>query len=209
MLLLFKAAPAGVAAGTLGITFGLSGIAGTTGTADIHFGLSPITSIELNVFGTADIHFGLSGIPLGFLTRAGTVDTQLNLAGFGGFGDTRTVGIVLGLSGTIGTTLQGNGVLGINLGLSANGIPSGAGVLRTILGLTGTPTISGGTITPTGSVGISMDLVAIPVMVANALADLTLDLQGVGVLAIPFENQARTMRLSFSADEIRTFFRKG
>lgn len=209
MLLIFKQAASGVAAGTLGIAFGLSGVAGTTGKADIHLGLPDITSIEINVFGIADVHFGLVGIPIGFLTRTGTLDTRLDLMGFGGFGDTRALDIVFGLSGTVGSTLQGNGTLGINLGLSASLIPSGIGTLTTVLGLSGSPTISGGTITPTGSAGISLRLTAIPVMAMNGLADISLDLDGLGTALTPIDSQATQMRLTFSADQIRTFFRKG
>lgn len=209
MLLLFKAAPAGVAAATLGIGFGLSGIAGTQASLGVVVGLTPPESIELNVFVTPDIHFGLSAISLGFLTRTASLSTVLDLAPQGGFGSSPTLGILMGLSGTMGSFLQGTATPAITMGLTANLATQATATLRTNLSIAGSPTISGGTISTAATHTIQMSLNGAPIFVDQTSLDIDLDASATGVIVIPFENQARTMRLSFSADEIRTFFRKG
>jgi len=207
MLLLLKSVVSGAAAASLGITLGLSGVAGTSATLDLHAGLTPPESVELNIFVTPDVHFGLSGISAGFVSNSATLNTLANLSGVGGFTATPTLALLMGLSGTVGGTLQGNASAGITCGLSGllQVLPS---AVQTILcGLTGIPTLSGGTLTPTASIPLTLSLAGQPVSVAGAICDLTLDLTGTAQFAIP--TLATQMRLSFSADEIRTFFRRG
>jgi len=207
MLLLLKSAASGVAAASLGISLGLSGIAGTTATLDIHAGLTPPESVELNIFGTPDVHFGLSGISSGFVSNSATLDSNLSLNAFGGFGSSPTLSLLLGLSGTVGGTLQGNAVAGILHGLTGalSVLPSAT---ETILcGLTGTPTLSGGTLTPTGSVAITLTLSGQAVATATAVCGTQLNLSATGQYAIL--TLATQMIVSFSTDEIVTFFRKG
>jgi hypothetical protein len=209
MLLLLKAAPTGVAAATLGLGFGLSGIAGTQASLGVVIGLSAPNSVEVNVFGIQDIHFGLNAISVGFLTRNANLSTALDLTPEGGFGASPTIGILMGLSGTVGTFLQGTATPAITMGLTANLASPSSASLTTVFTIAGSPTISGGTISTAATHTIQMTLNGAPLFVDRSSLDMDLGLTGIGILAIPFESQARTMRLSFSADEIRTFFRKG
>lgn len=209
MLLLLKAAPSGVAAATLGLGFGLSGIAGTQASLGVVIGLSAPTSVEVNVFGIPDIHFGLTGISVGFLTRTASLSTVMDLTPQGGFGSSPTLSILMGLSGTVGTFLQATATPAITMGLTANLASPSSATLSTVFTIAGSPTISGGTISTAATHTIQMTLNGVPLFVDRSSLDVDLGLTGIGTLAIPFENQARTMRLSFSADEIRTFFRKG
>lgn len=207
MLLLLRSVASGAAAASLGITLGLSAVAGTTATLNVTLGLTPPESIELNVFATPDIHFGLSGISSGFVSNSAILDTHLNLPAMGGFTASPTLGILIGLSGTVGGTLQGNASADIHCGLTGS-LQVVPGATQTIVcGLAGTPTVSGGTLTPTANVDLIFTLAGQPVSLSAALCDLKLDLAAAGQFAIP--TLATQMRLTFSSDEIRTFFWRG
>lgn len=207
MLLLLKSVVSGAAAATLGLTLGLSGIAGTTATLTINAGLTPPESVELNVFATPDIHVGLSGISSGFVSNSAVLTTNLNLPALGGFTASPTLSLLLGLSGTVGGTLQGNASAGITCGLTGGlyALPSATETI--VCGLTGIPTLSGGTLTPTASIPLTLSLSGQSVMIDAAICGLVLNLTATGQYAIP--TLATQMRLSFSSDEIRTFFRRG
>jgi hypothetical protein len=209
MLLLLKGAQSGIAAATLGIGFGLSGIAGTTASLGVVIGLTPPEAVEANIFVTPDIHFGLSAISTGFLTRTASLSTTLDLAPRGGFGASPTLGILMGLSGTVGTFLQSTAIPGITMGLTASLASPATASLSTVFTIAGSPTISGGTVSTAATHTIQMSLNGAPIFVGRASLDMDLNLTGIGTLAIPFENQARTMRLTFECDQIRTFFRRG
>src|SRR6184192_1440864 len=100
MLLLLKSVVSGAAAASLGITLGLSGVAGTSATLDLHADLTPPESIELNIFVTPDIRLGLRGISSGFVSNTATLTTSTNLQALGGFTATPTLALLMGLSGT-------------------------------------------------------------------------------------------------------------
>ena len=207
MLLLLRGVVSGATAATLGLSLGLSGVAGTTATLSTQVGLTQPTTVELNVFASPDIKIGLTGIPVGFLSRSATLDSQLGLAAVGGFGQIPTLTLTLGLSGTVGSFLQGLANPAITHGLSASGTISGASNLRTFLALSGSPTVSGGTVTPSASTGLQLSLAGTAVLSTQSILDITHDLTGAGITKVP--NLATDMRLSFETDEIRLFFRKG
>lgn len=209
MLLLLKSPASGIAAATCSLSLGLSAVAGATATLSLIAGLTPPESVELNVFVTPTLNLGLTAIPVGFLTRSSTVSLQLPLAATGGFGSPVNLSLALGLSGTVGSFLQGTATETLVLGLTGAGANPGVATLSAQLGLIGAPTVSGGTLTPTASLPLTLSLAGVPVMISGAIVDMTLALQGTGIASIPLINQAVGMRLTFEADEIRTFFRKG
>ena len=207
MLLLLKSPASGAAAASLGLTLGLSAIAGTTANLGITLGLTPPESIELNVFVTPDIKFGVSAISSGFLTRSATLDTQLNLLPVGGYGASPTMTLLMGLSGTVGSFLQANATPGITCGLTANPASPGAATLDTVLTISGAPMVSGGTVTPTAVLTHTLGLSAALTGLGFATTDILMDLTGTPIAKVP--NLATNMRLSFEADEIRLIFRRG
>lgn len=207
MLLLLKSPAAGTAAATLGLTLGLSAIPGTTATLGISASLTTPTAVEVNLFGIQDIHLGLVGIPVGFLTRSASFDTQLGMVATGGFGVSPVMDITLGLSGTVGSFLQSTATPGIALGLTGAAVTPSSAILTTVLGLSGAPEVSGGTLTPSATAGLQLSLAGSPVIGASSIVDATLGLTGIPAIKIP--NLATEMRLSFTTDEIRLFFRKG
>lgn len=207
MLLLLKSPASAAAAATCSLGLGLSAVAGTTATLTLVAGLTPPESVELKVFVTPTLNLGLTAIPVGFLTRTAIASLQLSLAAAGGFGSPTNLSLLLGLSGTVGSTLQGTAIETLVLGLTSAGTNPAIGTLTAQLGLTGAPTISGGTVTPSASLPLVLSLAGVPVMVSTAICDLTTTLTGDGGSKVP--NLARDMRLSFSSDETRLFFRKG
>lgn len=207
MLLLLKSPATGLAAATVGISLGLTAIAGTTASLGITLGLTPPESVELNVFVTPDIRIGLTAISSGFLTRTATLTTNLDLPASGGFGASPVMDIHMGLSGTVGLFLQAAATPAITLGLTGAGVVPGRASLSTVLGLSGAPDVSGGTVNPSASLSHTLTLTAGLTGLGFGTLGMVMDITGTGQYAIP--TLATQMRLSFSADEIRTFFRRG
>lgn len=208
MLLLLRSAVGGAVTANLGIAFGLAAVPGTTANLGIQMGLAAPTSVELNIFNTQDLHFGLTSIPVGFLTRSANVDAHLDLIATGGFGEHAAFGIQMGLAGTVGSSFTSAANLGIAMGLTGALASSNTAIQGLKLDLSGAPTISGGTLTPTANLGFTLGLVAGPVALGSqANLDMTFALQSAPSTSVL--NLATEMRLSFSADEIRLFFRKG
>lgn len=182
MLLLLRSAPSGVAAASLGINLGLSGIAGPVASLGLSLDLTPPNSVELNVTATPDIHFGISAISSGFLSRTASVDITHGLTAAAAFIDTPTVGIVFGLSGTVGSFLQNSATFAITFGVTGQVSAAPTAVLNTVLGLSGAPIISGGTITPTASVAMALGI-ATPtaVFAANGACSINFTLTATGL----------------------------
>jgi len=182
MLLLLRSPPSGVAAANLGINLGLSGIAGPLASLGLTLGLTPPESVELNITGASDIHFGISAISTGFVSRTATVDILTGLSASGSFSASPTLGIALGLSGTVGSFLQNSATLGILCGITGQVTALPTAVLGTILGLSAFPTgISGGTVTPSATVGIALGVnTASAVFAEDGTLFLSLDLTASG-----------------------------
>lgn len=212
MLLLLRSAPSGSPAANLGITLGLAGIAGPTAALAITLGLGAPNSVELNVFATPDVRFGLTGISTGFVTRSANVDLHTDLVAFGGFGEHANCDVLMGLTGTsaAGGFLQGTAALGTTLGLTGSvqivGITAAPDIHLSIAGL---PTISGGTVSSAATLDTRLSLNGAPVLTSIAAADIHLDMHGTGIALTSTSSPAASMRLTFEADEIRTFFRRG
>jgi hypothetical protein len=209
MLLLLKTAAGGAVSANLGINFGLSSVSGPQASLGLLISLQSPTSVELQVTNTQDIHFGLTSISAGFLTRSATVDAHLDLGSTSGYAETSNLGITFGLSGTVGSTLQGIASPGISFGLTGSLQSIHSAALTTNLGIAGAATISGGTVNVAASIGLQLNLATAPVMTSVASADMDLDLHGIGLALTPTTSQVATMRLTFEADQIRTFFRRG
>lgn len=208
LALLLKSSAGGSPVANLGITFGLSAISGVLANLDMHLDLLPPNAVELQVTNTQDIHFGLTSIPIGFLTRSANLDSTLGLIAVGGFAEHATLTIQMGLAGTVGTSFTSAANVGIVMGLTGSLASANTASPDIKLGLSGAPTISGGTLTPSANLGMNFGLTASqPGFVAQANLDVKLDLQAIAGIFVP--TLATQMRLSFSADEIRTFFRKG
>jgi len=210
MLLLLKGASGTLTATIAGV--GAVVASGSTVSATLagRGDLIPPESIELMI--SADIAGvgGVLAISQGFLSRSASVDGIGIVTAFGGFGATLTLAGMGGVTGTVGSFFDGGAVA-----LAGTGAVSAAAqhvIPSTLIAGTGavaaSPIISGGTISSaavvagTGSVSASTPLLT---------AVLTLDGQG-GIQATggyAIATLATQMRLSFSADEIRTFFRRG
>jgi hypothetical protein len=163
--------------------------------------------IELNVFGAAAVKIGVSGIPIGFLTSSGNASISVTTTGFGGFGFLARGDIRFNVTGTVGSTLQGIGIASLTFTDAGAGRIQTPASASTRLDVAGTPSLSGGTLTPAGSTGITLTVGGSAGFSETALADIQFDVQGTGFPEIV--GLATQMRLSFSCDEIRTFFRKG
>lgn len=209
MLLLFKPAVT-LPAASLGIVLGLSGAgSGVTATLTTNIGLTAPTSIELRVNVTPDIHLGLVGIPVGFKSGVANIPLQIGINSKGGFGEVATPAILMGLSGTVGSFFDGGNVtLGTALGLSGNAAPSVNATPTIKLGITGTPTVSDGTVTPTATTGIVLGVTGSGFFANQAIADITFDLNGTGATQAPPTVTIASMALTFEADSMRMFFRK-
>jgi len=207
MLLLLRSAASGLPAGNAGIQFGVNGIAGPVATAGISFGVPSPTSIEINVFANAGLQLEAIGIPVGFLSSSGNADLHLSAVGSGGYGFVANADIRFTVTGTVGSTLQGVGNANIALGGAGAAIATTTAGVSLFLNITGAATISGGTLTPSGSTKIALSLNGNSVLGTSTLADIHFDVHGQGFPQIV--GLATQMRLSFSCDEIRTFFRRG
>jgi hypothetical protein len=209
MLLLLRSPPSGTPAAVVAIGLGLAAFGSTT-TASVgtSFGLT-LSSIEINV--SADVGFAnkLTGISVGFLSAPATaIPIAFGLPAGGGFGAVTQLTTLFGLSGTIGTTLQGTATPAISFGLPAAPSIVTSANPRITLALAGSPiTVSGGTITPTAVAGITLSLNGFAIPLATAVCDIATDISGTPITSVL--NLATQMRLSFEADEIRLFFRKG
>jgi len=208
LALLLKSGAGASPVANLGILFGLSGVPGIGATLDMRLELQPPNSVELQSTNTQDIHFGLTSIPLGFLSRSANVDSRLDLVAAGGFGEHATFAIQMGLAGSVGTSFTSSANLGIVMGLTGSLTGNLIAAPDIQLGLSGAPTISGGTLTPAANVGMTLGLTStLPAFAAQANISLNFNLASVPGIAVP--NLATDMRLSFATDEIRLFFRKG
>jgi len=208
VLLLLRSPPSGSPAAVASIGFGLTA-AGSASTATLSFSLGlTLSAIEINV--SADVGFTnqLTGISAGFLSAPATlIPVAINVSASGGFGSVTTLTTLFGLTGTVGSTLQGQANSAMTFGLSGSPIIVSPATVGLNLGLTAAATLSGGTLTPTAQVGIRLDLTAASFLGSQAICDTQFGLQGTGFPQIV--GLATQMRLSFSSDEIRTFFRKG
>lgn len=208
MLLLLRSPPSGTPAAVASIGFGLNA-AGSVATANISFSLGlSLSAIEINV--SADVGFTnqLTGISAGFLSAPATlIPVAINVTAAGGFGSVTTLTTVFGLTGTVGSTLQGQANAAMTFGLTGSPLIVSSANAALTLGLAAAATLSGGTLTPVAQIGIQLDLNAAPFLGSQAICDTQLGLQGTGFPHIV--GLATQMKLSFSSDEIRTFFRKG
>lgn len=210
MLLLFKGASATLTATIAGIGAVVASGSTVSATCAGVGTLNAPNSIELMVSVNCAGVGGVLAIPQGFLTRTALVDGQGNVVSFGGFGSIITVAGIGGVTATVGSFFDG-GVLTINgVGTAiGTGRPVPPATLIAGLGnLTAIPIISGGTISSAAQInGLGGISASFPVLAASVIANGQGDVQGTGGLAIPI--LATQMRLSFAADEIRLFFRKG
>lgn len=208
MLLLLRSPPAGPVSALASFGFGLNA-SGSVSTALVSFSMGlALGSIEINV--SADVGFThkLSGISTGFLSAPATmVPVAVDVTATGGFGAAAQLTSTFGLTGTVGSTLQGIGSPAMTFGLTGSPLIAITGNSALTLGLAGTPVVSGGTVTPAALTSISLNLVGAGLLPAQAICDTQVGLQGTGFPHIV--GLATQMRLSFSSDEIRTFFRKG
>jgi len=207
MLLLLRSAASGLPAGNAGITLGTVGIAGPVGAASITFGVPAPTNLEINVFAAASLSVTAAGIPVGFVSGTATGDLHLSLIGFGGFGFVARGDITLGVAGTVGSTLQGIGNASTTLGGTGAPLATTTAGVSLFLNLSGAATISGGTLTPSATTAIQLSINGSAVLGTLASGDIDINVAGTGYPQIV--GLATQMRLSFSCDEIRTFFRKG
>lgn len=209
MLLIFRGVPATLTATVAGI----GGIIASGSTVSATVGgigaVNAPTSIELQVFATVQGTGTITAIPQGFLTRTATVDGTGSIAAFGGFGDVLAVAGLGGVTATVGSFFDGGA-----LSISGSGAVSAAGqfastaLVAGVGAVSAVPTISGGTLSLSATVAGRGDFaVSRPVLSALAIVDGSGGIQAAGSLAIP--TLATQMRLSFSADEMRLFFRKG
>jgi hypothetical protein len=209
MLLLLRSPPSGATAAIAAIGLGLVA-AGSIGTANLStsFGLT-LSGVELNVTGDVGFANKLTGISVGFLSAPATaIHMAFGLPAGGGFGAITQLTTLLGLTATVGSTLQGTAISTIGFGLTT--APKIAVTANPTIGLAlaGSPiTVSGGTITPSAVAAIHLSLNGAAVSVTSAVCDIATDISGTPSTSVL--NLATQMRLSFSADEIRTFFRKG
>jgi hypothetical protein len=210
VLLLLKGAPPANAQVTFATNLGVTFVnAGTSVTFATTMGFGPFDSVELQVSATLGLTTGFSATGFLSLGPGVTFATNLGLAAQGGFANQVTFANQLNSGWTVGSTLQGSVAFGTLTALSGDlrvvpGVSFG-----TLLGFSpGQPVVSGGTLTPGVSFGLQMGLVAAPYLVDSArftlISDFTATLQPAPIPAF-----ATQMRLSFSADTIRTFFRKG
>jgi len=211
MLLLLRSATGGPVTAALTGVGGLSATGSSVSAALTGVGAFTVSgSVELNLFASLDGVGGLVGISQGFQTRTAAITGQGDLNALGGFSGVANFAGLGGLSGTVGSTLQGTASLS-GAGFLADGGIARADTTSILAGqgsLTGTGNVSGGTVTPSAALSANGSLtVTTPLFVA------VINLGGAGALAgtgFPdVVGLATTMRLSFSADEIRTFFRGG
>jgi len=167
MLLLLKSPPSGVAAANLGITLGLSGIAGPLASLGLVLDLTPPNAVEVNISAGLDLHFGVSAVSSGFLSRTASIDLVSGLSAVGGYTDNPTLGLALGLSGTVGSFLQNSATFAVTFGVTGQVTALPTASISTILGLSGAPIISGGTVTPSASVGLTFGVSAASAVFAN------------------------------------------
>jgi hypothetical protein len=208
MLLLLRSPPSGSPAAIAAISFGLVA-AGNTGITQLStsFGIN-LTSVEISISANVGFANKLTGISVGFLSGPATaINTAFDLPASGGFGGATQLTTVFGLTGTVGSTLQGIGAPDITLGLNASPLIAITGKPGIVFALAGTPITSGGTVTPTAVTNFTFSLNGTPSQTTSAVCDMALGLKGTAITSVP--NLATDMRLSFECDEIRVFFRKG
>jgi len=208
MLLLLRSPPTGLAAASVGLTLGLAASgSGTSASLGITLGLTPPESIEIQLIGLDTLTFGLTGIPVGFQSSTATFTSVCGLAARGGFGSTPTIPVNLGLSGTVGSFFDGIGTVTITHGLTGPAaILTGANV-GLILGLAGSPIISGGTISSAANLATNLDLSS----ASHALGTTSLLAMTLGLTGSAFSETAsivESMTLNFESDSMRVFFRK-
>jgi len=208
MLLLLRSAASANPAATLTASGSLSA-AGTTGATTLTAtGSLTLGSIELHVFAALDGQGNLQGLSQNFLTGIAALTGAGDLASIGGFQSSATLTGLGSLSATVGTVFQGIGGLNAQGGLTAAGSILQSARLDGTGSLSAAGIVTGGIVTPTATLaGIGILSITGAVLASDANLIGTGDLTGFGFRqAIGFATQ---MRLSFSSDEIRTFFRKG
>lgn len=208
MLLLLKSPPSGIPAGTLA-AFGSLSASGSTQASNLSgSGSLTLSAIELHVFATYAASGNLQALPQNFRVGAGALTANGNLSATVGFGPSATLAAFGNLSGTVGTVFQGIGALNAQGGLTVSGVLLDTGKLIALGNLAATGQVTGGVVTPSALLAAHGDLV-----ITGASFALNANLSGQGDLSgFGFPQQvgfATQMRISFSADEIRVFFRKG
>jgi hypothetical protein len=208
MLLLLRSPATGPVSATLTAQGGLTASGSTGAIALSGVGGLTLGDIELYIFATFDGQGTLQALPAGTAVRSASLTATGDLLAFGGYAGSANLSGLGTLSGTVGTVFQGNAIL--------SGTGAITGVLRyiAIATLSGRGTLSavgvvtGGVVTPNAVLaGVGNLTVTGAVLGVNARLNGTGDLSGFG-----FPQQvgfATQMKLSFSCDEIRTFFRKG
>jgi hypothetical protein len=208
MLLLLRSPPSGAPAATIAATGSLTA-SGTTGATTLTaIGSLAVNAIELHVFGTFDGQGNLQGLSQNFVTATAAFIAHGDLAPIVGFGPSAALAAFGNLTATVGSIFQGIAALNASGGLTVAGklISSARYIATGSLNAVGT--VTGGIVTPAALLAATGSLtITGAVLATNANLDGSGDLQGQG-----FPQQvgfATQMRLSFSADEIRLFFRKG
>lgn len=208
MLLLLRSPPSGTPAATIAAIGSLTA-SGTTGATTLAgTGSLAVNAIELHVFGTFDGHGNLQGLSQNFVTAIGALTGHGDLAPIVGFGPSAALAAFGNLTATVGSIFQGIAVLNASGGLTVAGKLISSATYAANGRLTAVGIVTGGVVTPAALLAANGSLtITGAVLATNATLDGSGDLQGQG-----FPQQvgfATQMRLSFSADEIRLFFRKG
>jgi hypothetical protein len=208
MLLLLKSPASVNPAGALTATGSLNAT-GSTGSVNLSgTGSLALANFELHVFGIFSGAGDLQALPQNFRTGFGSLTANGDLQGTPGFGPTAVLAGLGNLSGTVGTVFQGIAALNAQGGLTAAGRIISSAQLTGLGKLAAVGAVSGGIVTPTAVLAaVGALTVTGTVLSITASLDGQGDLQGAGFPSIV--GLATQMRLSFSCDEIRTFFRKG
>lgn len=207
MLLLLRSPPTGLAAASLGIALGLTAAgSGVSANLGIAFTLVPPESIEIQLVGLNSVNFGLSGIPIGFQAGNATLGMVFGLGARGGFGASPSIPITMGLSGTVGSFFDGQGSVTITHGLTGAPVTLTAANVGMQLGLTGTPIISGGTISSAANLATTLGLTSASHSIGTtALLAMLFTLSGSAI--VETASLVESMTLTFESDLVRTFFR--
>jgi len=191
MLLLFRGAT-GTAA-TLGLSFGLTAVATATVTLGISIGLTPPTSVELNVSVTPAITIGLTGNNIPYSTSSASLVHTIGLTGRSGYAVATSFSTALDLSGTVGSFFDGSANLAHTLGLAGAGRAQSGAILGLVLGVSGLPEITGGTVSSAATPGIVLNLIASSEFTEAVLADISIGLNATGTLVSGVNPEARTL----------------
>lgn len=208
LLLLFNQ-PSGPTSALLRTQVGLTAIGGPQATLGVTIGESTPSSVELNIFANSNVAIGLTGVSVGFFSGSANLDNTVSLFAFPGFGAVPALAIHIGLTGTVGSFIQSAAAMPLSIGLTGHGNMLVAGPFSVSIGLSAAVTISGGTVAPTSNLSLTTTLNGAAVALSDLSLSLTTQVGLVGAAEITEPGLATGMRLSFGADQIRTFFRKG